>query len=96
MASAVLAGSEDRAGAAEILANAQLKGVALGRGNYAYTLTLNNTSASTASIKMFWFGWEAGQADFLNSEPMAIQTPSGWGATGTWAAAPMMATACSL
>jgi hypothetical protein len=39
---------------------------------------LNNTAASTADIQMFWFAWEAGQADFLTSEPTTIQTPAGW------------------
>jgi hypothetical protein len=64
-----------------ILANAQLTGVSLGRAEYAYTLTLNNTAASSSEIGMFWFAWAAGQADFLASEPTAVQTPAGW--TGT-------------
>jgi hypothetical protein len=65
----------------EILAGAQITGVSLGRGKYAYTLTLNNTAASTSDIQLFWFGWEAGQADFLTSSPTSIQTPPGWNAT---------------
>jgi hypothetical protein len=65
----------------EILAGAQLSGVSLGRGEYAYTLTLSNTPASTSDIGMFWFAWESGEADFLASEPTSIQTPSGWSAT---------------
>ncbi len=64
--------------AQSILAGAQLSGVSLGRGKYAYTLTLQNTAASTADIQMFWFAWEAGQADFLTSQPTSIQTPAGW------------------
>jgi hypothetical protein len=67
--------------AAEILATAQISGVQLSRNNWAYTLTLVNTPASTSDIGMFWFGWAAGEADFLSSEPTAIKTPSDW--TGT-------------
>jgi hypothetical protein len=61
-----------------IVAGAQLRGVSLGRGEYAYTLTLENSTASTSDIQMFWFAWNSGQADFLASEPTAIQTPPGW------------------
>jgi hypothetical protein len=61
-----------------IRAGAQLSGVKLGPAHYAYTLTLENTAASTSDIQMFWFGWEAGEADFLTSEPTSIQTPAGW------------------
>jgi hypothetical protein len=66
--------------AAVIVANAQLTGVSLGRGLYSYTLTLNNSASSTSDIQMFWFGWEAGQADFLASQPASIETPAGWSA----------------
>jgi hypothetical protein len=65
----------------EILANAQISGVPLGKGRYAYTLTLNNTATSTSDIQLFWFGWEAGQGDFLRSAPTLVQTPPGWNAT---------------
>ena len=75
---AVLAGTIAVANAAQILAGAQMSGVSLGGGNYKYTLTLENTAASTSEIGMFWFAWEAGQADFLASEPTSIQTPTGW------------------
>jgi len=64
-----------------ILAGADISGYSLGRGDYAYTLTLTNSPGSTSDIAMFWFGWEAGQADFLSSEPTSIQTPAGWNAT---------------
>lgn len=74
-----LAGAATAAGQAQgILAAAQLSGVSVGRGDFSYTLTLENTAASTSDIQMFWFGWEAGEADFLTSEPTSIQTPSGW------------------
>jgi hypothetical protein len=63
-----------------LVASATLSGVSMGRGEYDYTLTLLNSPTSTAGIGMFWFGWEAGQADFLTSEPTSIQTPSAWNA----------------
>lgn len=81
LACTAMAGLASGASAAQISANAQLQGATLGHGNYAYTLTLNNSAASTASVKMFWFGWEAGQANFLVSQPTSIQTPAGWKAT---------------
>lgn len=63
-----------------IMAKATLEGISNGRGLYNYTLTLENTSASTSDIGLFWFAWEAGQADFLASSPTSIQTPPGWNA----------------
>jgi len=78
LSAALLAGTATVARAAAILADAQMSGVSLGLGNYKYTLTLENTAASTSEIGMFWFAWEAGQADFLASEPTSIQTPPGW------------------
>ncbi len=64
--------------AQHILAGAQLSGVALGGNHFAYTLTLENTAASTSDIQMFWFAWAAGGADFLASEPTSILAPAGW------------------
>ncbi len=61
-----------------IIAGAQMSGVALGGGEYAYTLTLTNSAASIAGIQMFWFAWDSGQADFLASVPTSIKTPAGW------------------
>ena len=78
LSGAVLAGAAAVANAAQILADARMSGGSLGLGNYQYTLTLENTAASTSQIGMFWFAWEAGQADFLASEPTAIQTPPEW------------------
>jgi hypothetical protein len=77
----LLGGANAMVQARGILAGADISGYSLGRGNYAYTLTLTNAPASTSDIGMFWFGWESGQADFLSSEPTSIQTPAGWNAT---------------
>jgi hypothetical protein len=75
----ILAGAASTAAQAQsILAGARLSGVLQGRSGYAYTLTLQNTPASTADIGMFWFAWQSGEADFLTSEPTSIQTPDGW------------------
>jgi hypothetical protein len=68
-------------GANTIQAGALLNEVSKNNGQYEYTLTLENTAFSTSDIQMFWFGWEAGQADFLTSEPTNIETPAGWSAT---------------
>ena len=81
LSTAVLAGIANSADAAVIKAEAQISGVSVGHGTYAYTLTLHNTAASTASIALFWFAWEAGQADFMTSQPTSINTPAGWSAT---------------
>jgi hypothetical protein len=81
LAALILVGAVGATRAAVVKATGQISGVSLGRGEYAYTLTLQNTAASTADIGMFWFAWEAGEADFLLSEPTSIVTPSGWTAT---------------
>jgi hypothetical protein len=65
----------------EILAGAQITGKSLGHGEYTYALTLQNFTNSSSQIGLFWFAWEAGQADFLASQPTDIQTPPGWEAT---------------
>lgn len=95
LASLLLAGvASANLQAAVIIANAQMSGVAAGRGRYNYTLTLNNTAASTASIGLFWFAWEAGGGDFLESSPTSIQTPATWSAS-VEGGGEMMATASS-
>ena len=65
------------------MANATLAGTDVGGGEYAYALTLNNTSASTTPIALFWFAWIGGGASFMSSLPTAIQTPAGWGSVVT-------------
>jgi hypothetical protein len=60
------------------MSTGNLSGVPNGFGDYEYTLTLNNSPASTADIQTFWFAWLAGQGDFMASSPYAVQTPQGW------------------
>jgi len=62
--------------AQSVMANAQISSQAAGGGFYDYTVTLNNTSAST-SIETFWFSWVPGE-DFLPSSPTSVQAPTGW------------------
>jgi hypothetical protein len=63
-------------GQAQINANATFSGVQAGV-NYDYTITLHNTAASTGPIETFWFAWVPGE-DFLPSNPLSVQPPSGW------------------
>src|SRR5258708_3991709 len=62
--------------AQSILANAQISGQAAGGGGYNYTITLNNTAASTSPIGTFWYSWIPGE-DFLPSSPTSVQPPTG-------------------
>ena len=59
-----------------INANATISGIQAGV-NYDYTITLNNTAASTSPIETLWYAWVPG-ADFLPSSPITVQPPSGW------------------
>jgi hypothetical protein len=64
--------------AAEISASATMTWEADG-ANYDYTITLNNSASSDASIGTFWFAWLPGK-DFLETSPLSAESPSGWGA----------------
>ena len=44
---------------------------------FDYSLTLNNSAASTDSIGSLWFAWVPG-ADFLSSSPTNLIAPAGW------------------
>jgi len=63
--------------AQSIIANAQISGQAAGGGGYNYTITLDNTAASTSPIGTFWYSWVPGE-DFLPSSPTSVQPPTGW------------------
>lgn len=62
--------------AQSLLANAQLTGTNAG-GAFNYTVTLNNSNASTANLETFWFSWIPGE-DFMPVNPTNIGTPTGW------------------
>ena len=57
-------------------ASGQLSDTASG-GGFQYTLTLNNSSASTTNIETFWFSWVPGE-DFMAVNPTSIVSPAGW------------------
>jgi hypothetical protein len=57
-------------------ASGQLSGTA-SNGAFNYTLTLNNSDASTTNIETFWFSWVPG-SNFMPVSPTNIGTPSGW------------------
>jgi hypothetical protein len=47
--------------------------------NFDYTINLTNTSSGTSAdpIATFWFSWVPG-ANFMNTKPISVTTPSGW------------------
>ena len=58
-------------------ASATISSVADG-ADFDYTITLTNTSgAGNDSIGTFWFSWVPG-ANFMNTMPTNIMTPTGW------------------
>jgi len=69
------------ASAANITASATLTSAPNG-SNFDYTITLNNSSTSDASIGTFWYAWVPGK-DFLATSPTAIVSPTGWTALVT-------------
>ena len=58
-----------------ISANAQI--TSTGSGPFNYTITLNNTAASTTNIQTFWFSWIPGE-DYLATSPTSVSPPTGW------------------
>ncbi len=46
-------------------------------GNFLYTISLHNTSA-TSNIETFWFSWLPDGYDFLPSAPSSIVAPTNW------------------
>jgi hypothetical protein len=62
--------------AATLSASGQLSGTAAA-GAFNYTLTLNNSGASTTNIETFWFSWVPG-SDFMAVNPTDIVSPAGW------------------
>jgi hypothetical protein len=57
-------------------ASGQLSGTG-SNGAFNYTLTLNNSDASTTNIETFWFSWVPG-LNFMPVSPTDIGTPAGW------------------
>ncbi len=44
---------------------------------FQYSITLNNSAASSAPIGTFWLAWLPGQ-DFLATTPLSVSSPAGW------------------
>jgi len=44
---------------------------------FNYTITLDNSAASSSSIGTFWFAWTPA-GDFLPSSPNLVTAPTGW------------------
>ncbi len=64
-----------------LITTAQISGTLVAPGQYDYTLTLNNSPSSTVYVQTFWFAWQAGQADFMASQPTSVTPAAGWTAT---------------
>lgn len=65
---------------AQLAGNAVINSQSHGGGQYRYSLTINNTG--TTNIGTLWFAWIPG-ANFLITNPVNIQSPSGWTPTIT-------------
>jgi hypothetical protein len=65
-----------KANAQTVSASATILETATSASFNTFVLTLENTSPSS-SIETFWFAWVPGK-DFLDSDPLSVQTPSGW------------------
>ena len=46
-------------------------------GDFDYSITLTNSSASPNPIGTFWFAWVPGE-DFMPTKPINITAPTGW------------------
>jgi hypothetical protein len=62
--------------------SAQITGVSAGPNTFNYTISLQNTAASTDPISTFWYAWIPGE-DFLPSNPLSISAPAGWSGVPT-------------
>src|ERR1700678_1804042 len=73
-------GAPFAAHAAVPTATAQISDIPLTGGTFAYTITLENTGATT--IGTFWNAWVPGE-DFMAVSPTNIISPTGWTANIT-------------
>ncbi len=64
--------------AGDISASATISSTPAG-ANFDYTINLTNTSSGPSAdpIATFWFSWVPG-ADFMNTAPISVTTPTGW------------------
>jgi hypothetical protein len=75
---------EGRALMATINPSAVISSAPASGGDFNYTITLTNSSASTAPIGTFWYAWIAVPfEDFLATNPISVTPPTGWSASVT-------------
>jgi hypothetical protein len=60
-----------------ISASAQFSDQPAGGNLFNYTITLDNSAASSSPIGTFWFAWTPA-GDFLPSSPNLVTPPTGW------------------
>jgi len=72
-----LAASALNLAAQSITASAQLSSQPGTGGNFNYTISLDNSAASSSSIGVFWYAWTPGQ-NYLPSNPSLVTPPTGW------------------
>jgi len=60
-----------------ISASAQYTDQPAGGNLFNYTITLDNSAASTSPIGTFWYAWTPA-GDFLPSNPNLVTPPTGW------------------
>jgi hypothetical protein len=65
-----------------ISASAQFTDQPAGGNLFNYTITLDNSAASTSPIGTFWYAWTPA-GDFLPSNPNLVTPPTGWSETIT-------------
>jgi PEP-CTERM motif-containing protein len=70
------------ASAQTISASGDLTSQPAGGNLFNYTITLNNSAASSSSIGTFWYAWTP-SGDYLPSNPSGVTAPSGWTETIT-------------
>lgn len=70
------------ANAQTISASAQFTDQPAGGNLFNYTITLDNSAASSSAIGTFWFAWTP-TGDFLPSNPNLVTPPTGWSDTIT-------------
>lgn len=60
-----------------ISASAQFSGQPAAGNLFNYTITLDNSAASSSGIGTFWYAWTP-TGDFLPSNPNSVTPPTGW------------------
>jgi hypothetical protein len=70
------------AAAQSLNVSAEFSSQPIGGNLFNYTITLDNSAASSSSIGTFWFAWTP-TGDYLPSNPSQVAAPTGWTETIT-------------